>query len=455
MTRHAKLMSPSAADRWGHCHGSPAMEEGLPDMPGLVTDEGSAAHFLAAHCLTTDDHPATYLSKKLLVGRRLSAEYDTVEFAPDDPSDVDLDFEVRREIEIDAVFAGKVNAYVQYARQEGEGREAYTEYEFDISDLTGEEGGVGTTDRLILDDLEETLTVLDLKFGYRLVRARESKQLRIYAIAALREFDPAGTRFRKVRLIISQPRVFQNPDVFEIDVADLREFEKEIRASAALVVEAYDKRELVSYLPGAPREEFGRYLHASEDACEYCKARDRCPKLAETSIKAIVPDLDPTKAVAPQLKAAASRPIAPDWLNDIANAIGVIKVFVKAMEGRVYQELLGGARFQDWKLVSGRMGDREWSDSEAAAKAMKAMRMKDSEIYVSKIISPAAAEGIFGKNGSAPAPKRWETLQAFITRSPGKPTVAPVDDKREAIVIDPLAAFDDLTVSADDNSDLG
>ena len=43
-------------------------------------------------------------------------------------------------------------------------------------------------------------------------------------------------------------------------------------------------------------------------------------------------------------------------------------------------------------------------------------------------------------------PKRWNKLQALITRSDGKPSVAPVSDKRDALVIEPVAdAFADIS----------
>ena len=70
---HATL-SPSSADRWMTCPGSVPLSEGIVDTSSEYAAEGSAAHEIAALCLTNSSDAAAY------VGRIV--EIDTREIGP-------------------------------------------------------------------------------------------------------------------------------------------------------------------------------------------------------------------------------------------------------------------------------------------------------------------------------------------------------------------------------------
>lgn len=89
MTTHAKL-SPSSASRWMACPGSVARCEGLPDESSKFADEGTAAHDLAARCLTDGSDAQAHVSETIQAGERTFV--------------VDLDM------------ATHVQTYVQYVR---------------------------------------------------------------------------------------------------------------------------------------------------------------------------------------------------------------------------------------------------------------------------------------------------------------------------------------------------
>jgi hypothetical protein len=62
-------------------------------------------------------------------------------------------------------------------------------------------------------------------------------------------------------------------------------------------------------------------------------------------------------------------------------------------------------------------------------------------MYDYSLISPTTAEKLL-----KPTPKRWMRVQPLITRAEGKPSVAPLDDKRPALVIQPVAdGFEDIS----------
>ena len=58
------------------------------------------------------------------------------------------------------------------------------------------------------------------------------------------------------------------------------------------------------------------------------------------------------------------------------------------------------------------------------------MRLKQEEMYDFSIISPTTAE-----KRLKDSPKRWSRLQPLITQSDGKPSVAPLSDRRPAIEV--------------------
>ena len=67
-------------------------------------------------------------------------------------------------------------------------------------------------------------------------------------------------------------------------------------------------------------------------------------------------------------------------------------------------------------------------------------------MYSFKVISPTQAEKLLAES----SPRRWAKAQEIISRADGKPSVAPLSDKRPALEIKPVAEqFDDLSVADD------
>ncbi|HBD8435532.1 TPA: DUF2800 domain-containing protein, partial [Escherichia coli] len=99
--------------------------------------------------------------------------------------------------------------------------------------------------------------------------------------------------------------------------------------------------------------------------------------------------------------------------------------------------------------VTGKQGNRAWSDEEAARALLKdQFRYKTEEVFDLKLISPTKAEKLIKKA----SPRRWSKVEALITRADGKPTVVPESDPRPALNINPVNDFDDVsddTLAAD------
>lgn len=139
-----------------------------------------------------------------------------------------------------------------------------------------------------------------------------------------------------------------------------------------------------------------------------------------------------------------------DHLAICMDSVDLVEGWCKAVRAEAERRLLAGTAVPGWKLVQGKQGNRGWIDEEEAAKTLKSMRLKNDVMYDWKLISPTTAEKLNaeGKIGE----KQWAKLQNLISRSDGKPSVAPATDKRPASVIGKVEdEFDTLDDAGEDN----
>lgn len=390
MSTHA-VLSPSSASRWMACPGSVARCDGLPDKSSEFADEGTAAHELASRCLTSGTDAAAHIGEVIQGGERSFT--------------VDLDM------------ATSVQLYVQYVRDvvASTGGQLLVEQRLPIGQLTGEADAHGTSDAVVIADTE--LIVIDLKYGRGVpVDAEHNEQLQIYALAALHQFAPLGD-FRTVRVAIHQPRLGP-PSEWAQPVGDLVAFGERVR-------EAADRTRLL----GAP-------LVAGESQCRWCKAKATCPALVARVEQEVGADFDVIAGGTPLVA-----PIGADRLGRALAAADLIEGWLKAVRAEVESLLLAGAPVPGWKLVMGKKGNRQWTSKEEAEKALKAMRIKHDQMYDYTVISPTSAEKL--AKAEVIGPRQWPKVQALITQSEGKPSVAPESDKRPALAI--AAVVEDFT----------
>lgn len=436
MTKHA-VLSPSGFKALMLCPGKPAMEMGLPDESSEYADQGTAAHFLGSTCLEEKADADFYADLKILVSE------DYTGWDADKP-----DGATGRTFKVDEEMVEAVQVYVDTVRAyQGHDGELFTEMSLPIDHITGEEGAEGTSDTVICRGTE--LVVIDLKYGKGVeVSAEDNPQLKLYALGALKWFDITGD-FETVRMVISQPRVTRAPSEDVMDVADLVAWGEgqAMLASAKATIQLHNVRDGVGVDPAS--------LTPAEDACRFCKAKATCPKL-EATVKAALDaeftDLTTADALGKEeiIKTLVAE-VPVDLLGAKMDAVALIEDWCKAIRGRVEQQLLAGNAVAGYKLVQGKQGNRAWADADDAEKLMKSMRLKKDEMYDLKLISPTTAEKILKDS-----PKRWKKVQPLITRSDGKPSVAPVSDKRAALEIKPVESeFSAIVESIDETIAIG
>lgn len=389
MSTHAQR-SPSGASGWLECAGWASDPKG-----SKYADEGTAAHELAAQCLTSGTDTRDHLGLPITVGENT--------FTVDD----------------EMVLA--VGDYVSYVRDvvkgTGTGGELLVEQKLSIEAITGEPGAKGTSDAVILAPSE--LIITDLKYGRGVpVEADDNPQLQIYALGAIDEFSLAHD-FTTVRMVIHQPRLGAVSEWVQT-VEQLEAF----RTTVQKRIEIHDAN------PDA--------RNPGTKQCQWCAQKATCSALARKVQDEVGVDFDDlTKPVTPTDSDALGKALA---------AADLIEAWLKAVRAETESRLLAGQPVPGFKLVQGKKGNRKWTSEQEAEAALKAMRVKHDQMYDYSVISPTSAEKL--AKAEVIGPRQWPKLAALITQADGKPSVAPESDKRPALVMSAVADdFTDVTAS--------
>ena len=252
--------------------------------------------------------------------------------------------------------------------------------------------GFGTGDCVIIAD--GVLHIIDFKYGQGvLVSAEDNPQMKLYALGALELFDGIYD-ISTVSMTIYQPRR-ENVSTYTVFKESLYQWAEEILKPTAAIAFKGDG----DYVPG--------------EHCQFCRAAVKCRARAEEKLK-----LARFEFTLPPLLTDTDIEEILTKLDDLTSWANDIKAY--ALEAAVSH----GKEWRGFKLVEGR-SIRKYSNEEAVAEAAKAAGYRD--IYETKLIGITAVEKLLGKA------KFQEILGGLIEKPPGKPTLVPLSDKRQAI----------------------
>jgi hypothetical protein len=400
MTEYHASLSPSGAVRWMSCPGSVVLEEPYSDEDSVFAAEGTAAHIIAARCLTHHTSAREYLGETLKVSKRWT-------FVVDTP------------------MAAFVDDYCKLVRELAEGKTLLVEQRVPIGHITGEADAGGTSDAIIIDAKRKHITVVDLKYGVgNPVSAQENPQLQLYALGAIRLCETLA-EFDHATMVIHQPRLNAVSQWEDVPVSDLERFAEQVSAAGDTTRSAQAKHAD----PGVDTTAWqDAYLRPGESACKWCKAKAGCPALTDLVVE--------TTGSATAADFAEFTPEKPNkdtgnnFLSMAMSKVGLVETWCKAIRAEAERRLVAGEKLDGWKLVEGKLGNRVWNSEPEAEEALKKLRLKTDEIWERKLVTPTSLEKLLKKD----KPKVWEKMQEHIVRAAGKTSVAPSTDPRPALV---------------------
>lgn len=283
-----------------------------------------------------------------------------------------------------------IQELVARAKQECSDPVVLVEQRLDFSKFVP--GGFGTGDCMIIAD--GTLHIIDLKYGQGvLVEAEDNPQMKLYALGALELFDGIYD-ILTVSMSIYQPRR-ENVSTHMVFKESLYQWAEEVlKPTAELAFKGEGE-----YAPG--------------EHCQFCRAAVKCRARAEEKLNLARFEF----ALPPLLKEEDIEEILV-LLDDLTSWANDIKAY--ALEAAVSH----GKEWRGYKLVEGR-SNRRYANEDAVAKAAKDAGYRD--IYRQSLITLTEMEKLMSKA------KFQEILGGLIEKPPGKPTLVPLSDKRQAM----------------------
>ncbi len=372
--KHA-LLGASSAARWIACTPSARATENLPDEETKYAAEGTRAHEVCeAHLRYSLECWETGQVAPIL------GESIRLDGQPDDPPEM----------------VKAANQYVSFIHGLWVGFPCrpgvFIEQEVDVSRWVPQ--GFGTCDCLMIGG--GLLHIIDFKYGQGVpVNPEHNPQLMYYALGAYALFEGIE-EIDTVRMSIVQPRMQEEPQTWELPLADLLTWAREVLQLAA---ELAWRGEGV-YHPGGH--------------CRFCKAYPSC--------RAWQKQYGPLAGFEPYPEPAT---LSDEELGEWLQKLEGLAAYAKDLEEYAQQALMEGRSLPGWKLVQGR-STRKWTDQDAAFQQMEHDGIDEAMLYTRTPISLTAAEKMIGKKKFA------ETMSAFITRAPGAPKLAAASDPRPA-----------------------
>lgn len=372
---------PSSSKRWLNCPGSVNATKDIADRPSRFAAEGTAAHYISELARRLNQPAAYWLGWKV--------QADGYEFL------------------VDAELAGSAQEFIDWCEE----RPGLALIEQRICFDRWVPGGFGT-----LDDgrLTTELTVItDFKHGKGVQEyAKDNTQLMLQALGVIQDYDYLYG-FKEFELRICQPRL-DHKDSWKISADELRRWVLD-----RLVAQQAVEKVLA-----------GREFKAGE-WCRFCRIRETCAVRAQAALEHVIAEVNDFEPI----EALSATDMAPGRLSKLADALPILKSWIKDFERYLVGTLMAGEKELDWKLVQGR-SNRQWDlDEQLMADTLEAHGLK---AWNKKVRSVADVEKEMGKKNFA------VELGRLVVKPVGKPVLAPRDDPRPEMSTTELNDFEPI-----------
>lgn len=382
-TKKHFLLSPSAAHRWFPCAGEPALRALAPRTTTRYADEGTTAHWVSEQCLNAKkpalQDPNSYVGMKCP---------ETGMVVPEDMP------------EFVGIYLEECRNYMEIATECG------VETQFVMPAIHRELGG--TCDFWAYHGDTRALYVRDLKYGQGyVVSPEDNPQLMIYAAGAALQLCAIQKNWKVEEVI----------DCVDFGIVQPRTGNDAVRA-----VEI-SGQELAAWMYGTLRERAKATDQKNAplvagDHCQYCPAIATCPAHAVRAAELAKADFSPT-AVLPNVA-----DFSIERLALVAQAAPIFATWAASAKEELFRRLCNGETHPDWKIVSGKRGNREWKNPVEAEE--KLQNLLGDQAWEKKLLSPAKVEKILKPHGlGIPSGMVWQ--------ADGSPTLAPATDNRQAL----------------------
>lgn len=385
--REHALLSASSANRWLNCPPSVRLAETLPQTTSEYAEKGRLAHEIV-ELKTRKAFLEPMGPKKYKAALKALESNPLYELEMASATDAYLDY-----------VSSVVHSYASQPYIAVEKRFSY--------DHIAPEG-FGTCDCIIIGG--DTLRIIDYKNGSGVpVSAVQNPQMKLYALGALREYEMLY-RIETVVLAIIQPEL-DSISEWAAPVSELLAWGESIKPIAR---QAF-----------AGEGEFRPDNNNFNGYCKFCPAKARCRARAEF----LSEPYDRLQGMKPPL-------ISNEEVASVLEKANAIKSWLSVVEEYALSECLAGNEIPGWKAVEGR-SVRQFANTDAAFDILREAGYDEAVLYKRQPITLTESEKLLGKKRFA------ELLESQIIKPPGKPTLAPVTDKREGIT-SKTSAIDDF-----------
>lgn len=406
MAEQLPLHSPlggSGTYRWMKCPGSVRIGHGAEDSESDHAALGTAAHAVAAYCLSGD------FDAWSLIGHRVDGAAETFyppKFAKSAPESVHL---------IDKDMADAVQVYLDAVRSEypdmNQGN-TWVERSFHCPQIHPLMYGRGDLSHLQL--AWRRLHVRDYKHGVGIVvEVEHNPQLMYYAVGLLTDLD-LWDKVDEVVLWVDQPRGFHFDGPTRSWVVSTEELED---WCDEVLVPAMKLAGEVSRDPSLSIDQLMQLgFVVSGEHCRFCPARFLdCPKLRA--------DMERMKEMVEEMEAAGGAPkMTNEWIGEFLGLFELAKIKQNAAREVGFVRAQDGHQIKGWKLAKAK-AFRQWKEdaAEAAKKAFGSRAMEPA-----KLKSPAQMEKLpDGKAFAAEHAFKPDTGLQLVLDSDSRPEAGP------------------------------